>query len=79
MVGDSRTGKTIACEAYRLKNPPELLGGEPPLVPVVYWQSPPESGNRDLFEGILTGLSISIESRDIVGDAGSGLPDAESL
>ena len=60
VVGDSRTGKTIACEAYRLKNPPELLGGEPPLVPVVYWQSPPESGNRDLFEGILTALKYQL-------------------
>ena len=49
VVGDSRTGKTIACEAYRLKNPPKLSAGEPPFVPIVYWQSPPESGNRDMF------------------------------
>ena len=27
VVGDSRTGKTIACETYRLKHPPILLSG----------------------------------------------------
>jgi len=60
VVGDSRTGKTIACEAYRLNHPPQLITGRVPLVPVVYWQSPPESGNRDLFEGILTALRYQL-------------------
>lgn len=60
VVGDSRTGKTIACEAYRLNYPPQLLAGGAPIVPVVYWQSPPESGNRDLFEGILTALRYQL-------------------
>lgn len=67
VVGDSRTGKTIACEAYRLKNPPKLLAGEPPFVPIVYWQSPPESGNRDMFEGILTALKYQL-SRGTLSD-----------
>jgi len=53
VVGDSRTGKTIACDTYRLKHPPVLVAGRSPRVPVVGWQSPPESGNREMFEGIL--------------------------
>lgn len=60
VMGDSRTGKTIACDAYRLKHPPTLVAGAPPVVPVVYWQSPPESGNRDLFEGILSALKYQL-------------------
>jgi len=35
VVGDSRTGKTIACESYRLKHPPRLITGQPPIVPVI--------------------------------------------
>jgi len=60
VVGDSRTGKTIACETYRLKHPPTLSSGQPPQVPVVSWQSPPESGNRELFEGILQALRYQL-------------------
>ncbi len=59
-MGDSRTGKTIACDAYRLKNPPKIAPPEPPTVPVVYWQSPPESGNREMFEGILLALRYQL-------------------
>jgi len=60
VLGDSRTGKTIACDAYRLKNPPLLQPPEPPRVPVVYWQSPPDSGNREMFEGILLALKYQL-------------------
>lgn len=60
VMGDARTGKTIACDAYRLKHPPTLIAGAPPVVPVVYWQSPPESGNRELFEGILAALRYQL-------------------
>lgn len=60
VVGDARTGKTIACETYRLKHPPLLKAGQPPQVPVVAWQSPPESGNRELFEGILQALRYQL-------------------
>lgn len=45
-------GKTIACDTYRLKHPPVLVARRSPRVPVVAWQSPPESGNREMFEGI---------------------------
>ena len=67
VVGDSRTGKTIACDAYRLNNPPILMSGSSPIVPVVYWQSPPESGNRELFEGILSALRYQL-SRGTIAD-----------
>ncbi len=60
VVGDSRTGKTIACDTYRLKHPPVVIPGQPPQVPVVAWQSPPESGNRELFEGILQALRYQL-------------------
>jgi len=60
VVGDSRTGKTIACDTYRLKHPPTLVSGQPPHIPVVSWQSPPDSGNRDLFEGILQSLRYQL-------------------
>ncbi|GAQ00064.1 TniB family NTP-binding protein [Leptolyngbya sp. NIES-2104] len=68
VVGDSRTGKTRseadpygrACDTYRLKHPPTLITGQPPHIPVVSWQSPPDSGNRDLFEGILQALRYQL-------------------
>lgn len=60
VVGDSRTGKTIACESYRLKHPPRLIMGQAPIVPVISWQSPPESGNREMFEGILNALRYQL-------------------
>lgn len=60
VVGDSRTGKTIACETYRLKHGPTMVSGQPPQIRVVSWQSPPESGNRDLLEGILQALRYQL-------------------
>jgi DNA transposition AAA+ family ATPase len=60
VVGDSRTGKTIACDSYRLNHPPRLISGQPPIVPIVSWQSPPESGNREMFEGILQALRYQL-------------------
>ncbi|HEY9910075.1 MAG TPA: TniB family NTP-binding protein [Thermosynechococcaceae cyanobacterium] len=60
VIGDSRTGKTLSCEAYQLKHPPNLSGGSPPLMPIVYWQAAPESSNRDLFAGLLDGLQYQI-------------------
>lgn len=40
VVGESRTGKTIACNSYRLRNKPIQEVGKPPIVPVVYIQIP---------------------------------------
>lgn len=60
VMGDSRTGKTIACEAYQMKHPPKLIAGDVPQVPVVYWQAPADSSNRELFEGILSALRYQL-------------------
>lgn len=59
VVGESRTGKTLSCEAYQLKYPPSPENGAM-RVPIVYWQVVPESSNRDLFTGILEGLQYQI-------------------
>lgn len=40
VVGESRTGKTIACNAYRLRHKPIQETGKPPIVPVVYIEPP---------------------------------------
>lgn len=60
VIGESRTGKTISCEAYQLKHLPQRSGGSGMPVPIVYWQSVPESGSRDLFNGIFDNLQYQI-------------------
>src|SRR6476620_8108754 len=42
VVGESRTGKTMGCDAYRLRHKPLLQPGQPPTVPVAYIQIPQE-------------------------------------
>jgi len=59
VVGESRTGKTLSCEAYQLKYPPSPENGAM-RVPIVYWQAVPDSSNRDLFTGLLEGLQYQI-------------------
>lgn len=39
-VGESQTGKTVACDSYRLRHRPIQEVGNPPIVPVVYIQPP---------------------------------------
>lgn len=60
VIGESRTGKTISCEAYQLKHPPHRSGGSAMQVPIVYWQTAPESGSRDLLSGIIDSLQYQI-------------------
>lgn len=60
VVGESRTGKSIACTTYCRKHPPQQRPGEPPIVPVLYWHAPQESGPRDFFEGILDALQYQL-------------------
>ena len=36
VVGESRVGKTVACNSYRLRHKPIQQVGKPPIVPVVY-------------------------------------------
>ena len=67
VVGESRTGKSVACRAYAGKYPPQQRPGEVPIVPVLYWHAPEESGPRDLFEGILEALQYQL-SRGTVSE-----------
>lgn len=62
VVGESRTGKTIACDAYRLRNKPIQNPGQPPTVPVVYIQVPQECGAKQLFEVIIEHLKYQMTS-----------------
>jgi DNA transposition AAA+ family ATPase len=60
VVGESRTGKTIACNAYRLRHKPIQELGKPPIVPVVYIQIPQECGAKDLFWTIIDHLKYQM-------------------
>ena len=72
VVGESRTGKTVGCDAYRLRNEPKQEAGKPPTVPVVYIQIPQECGAKELFRVILEHLKYTLtkgtvaENRDKV-------------
>jgi DNA transposition AAA+ family ATPase len=60
VVGESRTGKTMACDAYRLRNKPKQIAGKPPTVPVIYLQVPQECGAKELFGVILGHLKYQV-------------------
>ncbi|MBF2056839.1 MAG: TniB family NTP-binding protein [Cyanobacterium sp. T60_A2020_053] len=60
VVGESRTGKTIACNSYRLRHKPTQEKGKPPQVPVIYLQVPQECGAKDLFRGIIEHLKYQM-------------------
>jgi DNA transposition AAA+ family ATPase len=53
VVGESRTGKSVACEAYFYRNKPQQQTGKKPIVPVVYIQPPQKCGAKDLFKEII--------------------------
>jgi DNA transposition AAA+ family ATPase len=67
VVGDSRTGKTVACNAYRHKHNDQRTNGEAPIVPVMYLHAPTESGPRELFVGLLDYLQYRI-TRGTISD-----------
>ncbi len=60
IVGESRTGKTVACNSYRLRHKPIQEVGKPPTVPVVYIQIPQECGAKDLFKAIIEHLKYQM-------------------
>lgn len=60
IVGESRTGKTIACESYKLRHKPKQEMGKPPIVPVINIQPPQECGSRDLFALIIEHLKYKV-------------------
>src|SRR4028119_2257357 len=47
LVGESRTGKTVACEAYTFRNKPKQEGKQAPIVPVVYIMPPARCGAKE--------------------------------
>lgn len=53
VVGESRTGKSIACEEYFYHNKPQQETGKKPIVPVVYIQPPQKCGSKELFKEII--------------------------
>ncbi|HEY9691564.1 MAG TPA: TniB family NTP-binding protein [Oculatellaceae cyanobacterium] len=57
VIGESRTGKTMACNAYRLRNKAIQSLGQPPTVPVVYIQIPQECTPKELFSVLLEHLN----------------------
>jgi hypothetical protein len=65
-IGDSRTGKTVACSAYQNKHPRRQTSGDSPIVPVVYIHAPTESGPRELFVGILEPTFRCLERQKII-------------
>ena len=60
VVGESRTGKTMACDAYRLRHQPTQNAGKPPIVPVVYIQITQECGAKELFCAIIKHLKYQM-------------------
>jgi len=65
VIGDSRTGKTIACDAYRLRYSSHNGTGDAPVVPVIYWHATTETGQRELFVGLLEHLKYRITNGTI--------------
>ena len=60
IVGESRTGKTVACDSYRLRHRPIQEVGKPPTVPVVYIQPPQECSSGELFRVIIEHLKYKM-------------------
>lgn len=60
VIGDSRTGKTFACNGYRLKYAANQPNGDAPIVPVIYWHATTETGQRELFVGLLEHLKYRV-------------------
>lgn len=65
VIGDSRTGKTVACDAYQHKHTQQSSSGDAPIVPVIYWHATTETGQRELFLGLLEHLKYRVVSGTI--------------
>jgi DNA transposition AAA+ family ATPase len=53
VVGESRTGKTMACDAYLLRNKPQQVVETAMTAPVIYIQVPVDCGAKEFFGIIL--------------------------
>lgn len=65
VIGDSRTGKTIACDAYWLKYTTQPMSGDGLIAPVIYWHATTETGQRELFAGLLEQMKYRITNGTI--------------
>jgi DNA transposition AAA+ family ATPase len=63
IVGESRTGKTVACESYVYRNKPQQKGRQTPTIPVLYLMPPSKCGFRDLFTSIINGIVLRTNVR----------------
>jgi DNA transposition AAA+ family ATPase len=61
VVGDSRTGKTMACQAYRSRNKPTNIAGKPPIIPVIFISATSDCGAKELFRLILEALNLKYQ------------------
>lgn len=59
MIGDSRTGKTIACDAYRLKYASQTASGDAPIVPVILLARDDGDGAAGIVRGAVGAFEIS--------------------
>ena len=67
IVGESRTGKTVACDAYRLiMHKQKKETGKLPTVPVLYIESPLKCGSQDFFGTITKYFEYKIPTGDPV-------------
>lgn len=58
VVGESRTGKSVGCDAYRYRHKPQQEVGRPPIVPIVYIQPPQKCASKELFKEIIEYLKF---------------------
>lgn len=56
VVGDSHTGKTVACESYALRNKSIQNKQQTPIVPVIYIMPPKKCTDKKLFKAIIEAL-----------------------
>lgn len=70
ILGDSRTGKTKACESYLKKNGQLDFSDKIPIIPVSYIHPKQECTSRELFREILEQYGDDLP-RGTVGDARS--------
>lgn len=70
ITGESRTGKTKACDTYQKRYGKPDLSGRIPIVPVSYILPKQECTSRELFRQILSSYNYDLP-RGTVGDARS--------
>ena len=60
VIGESGTGKSVACEAYHLLHPPRMVPGALPQVPVCLLQAPREADGQGCLLALLRALGYPL-------------------